>query len=161
MRRDALHDIHISFSCDQAPQPDQAPKTGLSAGADFGLKDFLTLSTGQRIAAPQPLNAQLRRLRKAQRVLSRKQKGSKARSRARLDVARVHSKVADVRTDWQWKQARMLLLTYDLLAFDLGFAALGAPSAAGRIMRQRPIQRGSVSARLPAGNDRGNFVHNS
>jgi putative transposase len=55
--------------------PDQAPKTGLSAGADFGLKDFLTLSTGQRIAAPQPLKAQLRRLRKAQRVLSRKQKG--------------------------------------------------------------------------------------
>jgi hypothetical protein len=33
--------------------------------------------------------------------------------------------VADVRTDWQWKQARTLLLTFDLLAFVLGFAALG------------------------------------
>ena len=53
--RDPLADIHITFSCDQVPQPQEAPKTGLSAGADFGLKDFLTLSTGERITAPQPL----------------------------------------------------------------------------------------------------------
>jgi len=118
VRRDALRDIHISFSCDQVQQPEQAPKTGLTAGADFGLKDFLTISTGERIAAPQPLKGQLRRLRKAQRVLSRKQKGSKARKRARLDVARVHRKVANVRNDWQWKQARMLLLTFDMLVFE-------------------------------------------
>jgi len=118
VRRDPLDDIYITFSCDQVPQPEQAPKTGLSAGADFGLKDFLTLSTRQRIAAPQPLKARLRRLRKAQRVLSRKQKGSKARKRARLDVARVHRKVGNIRNDWQWKQARMLLLTFDMLVFE-------------------------------------------
>ena len=41
----------------------------------------------------------------------------------------------------------------------LGFPALWAPSAAGQIVRQRPIQRGSVSARLPAGNDFGKFGH--
>jgi putative transposase len=85
--RDALMDIHLTFSCDQVAQPEQAPKTGQSAGADFGLKTFLTLSSGQRIAAPQPLKTELRRLRKAQRVLSRKQKGSMARSRACKDVA--------------------------------------------------------------------------
>jgi putative transposase len=99
VRRDALRDIQISFSCDQVQQPEQAPKTGLSAGADFGLKDFLTLSTGERIAAPQPLKAQLRRLRNTQRRLSRKQKGSKSRNRARVAVARVHRKVANVRND--------------------------------------------------------------
>ena len=118
VRRDALRDIHITFSCDNVPQPEQAPKTGLSAGADFGLKDFLTLSTGERIAAPQPLKARLRRLRMAQRALSRKQKGSKSRNRARLDVARVYRKVANVRNDWQWKQARMLILTFDMLVFE-------------------------------------------
>jgi putative transposase len=61
VRRDAMRNIHISFSCDQVLEPEQAPKTGLCAGADFGLKNFLTLSTGERIAAPQPLKAQLRR----------------------------------------------------------------------------------------------------
>jgi putative transposase len=118
VRRDALRDIHVTFSCDQVPLTEQAPKTGLTAGADFGLKDFVTLSTGERIAAPQPLKAQLRRLRKAQRVLSRKRKGSKSRNRARLDVARVHRKVANVRNDWQWKQARMLVTVFDLLVFE-------------------------------------------
>ena len=118
VRRDALRDIHITFSCEQVPQPEEAPKTGLSAGADFGLKNLLTLSTGEKIAAPQPLKSQLRHLRKAQRALSRKNKGSKARARAKLDVARVHKKVANVRSDWQWKHARMLLLTFDLLVFE-------------------------------------------
>jgi len=51
-------------------------------------------------------------------VLSRKQKGSKSRNRARLDVARVHRKVANVCNDWQWKQARMLLMTFDMLVFE-------------------------------------------
>ena len=82
------------------------------------MKDFLTLSTGEKIVAPQPLKAQLRHLRKAQRALSRKKKGSKSRNRARLDVARVHRKVANVRNDWQWKRVRMLLLMFDILAFE-------------------------------------------
>jgi putative transposase len=59
---------------------EQAPKTGESAGADFGLKNFLTISTGEKIAAPLPLKAELKHLRKAKRLLSRKQKGSKAES---------------------------------------------------------------------------------
>jgi putative transposase len=118
LRRDALRDIYVTFSCDGVPSTEQAPKTGLTAGADFGLKDFLTLTTGEKIAAPQPLKAELRHLRKAQRVLNRKQKGSKARKRARLDVARVHKKVANIRNDWQWKQARMLVTVFDLLVFE-------------------------------------------
>lgn len=118
IRRDSLSDICITFSCDGVPQPEQAPKTGQSAGADFGLKDFLTLSTGDKVAAPQPLKAELRHIRKAQRVLSRKQKGSKSRERARRDVARAHKKVANVRNDWQWKQALSLVLMFDLIAFE-------------------------------------------
>jgi putative transposase len=89
VRRDSLHDVYLTFSCDGVQQPEQAPKTGLSAGADFGLKDFLTLSTGDKIAAPQPLKAELRHIRKAQRVLSRKKRGSKSQKRASRDVARV------------------------------------------------------------------------
>jgi putative transposase len=115
VRRDALKDIHLTFSCDQVAQPEPAPKTGQSAGADFGLKTFLTLSTGEKIAAPQPLKTEMRHLRKAQRVLSRKQKGSRGRVRAQKEVARVHRKVANIRNDWQWKQARLLVTVFDLL----------------------------------------------
>lgn len=118
VRRDKLGDIYLTLSCDQVNQPEPAPKTGQAAGADFGLKTFLTLSTGEKIVAPQPLKTGLRHLRKAQRLLSRKRRGSKSRARARLAVARVYKKVANVRTDWQWKQARQLVLRFDLLAFE-------------------------------------------
>jgi putative transposase len=50
---------------------EQAPKTGKSAAADFGLMNFLTISTGEKIAAPLSLKAELRHPRKAQRLLSR------------------------------------------------------------------------------------------
>ena len=118
VRRDAIGDVYVTFSCEGVQQPEAAPKTGLSAGADFGLRTFLTLSNGERIAAPQPLKARLRQLRKVQRVLSRKQTGSRARKRARLAVARVHRKVANVRSDWHWKMARDLVERFDLLAFE-------------------------------------------
>jgi putative transposase len=117
VRRDALRDIHITFSS-EVPHHEEAPKTGLSAGADFGLKDFLTLSNGERIAAPQPLKGALRQLRKAQRTLSRKQKGSKAKNKLRLAVARVYRKVANLRTDWQWKTARDLVRRFDVITIE-------------------------------------------
>jgi putative transposase len=118
VRRDAIGDVYVTFSCEGVPQPDQAPKTGLSAGADFGLKDFLTLSTGERIAAPQPFKGALRHFRKAQWLLSRKQKGSNARNKSRLAVARLHRRAANLRADWQWKTARDLVRRFDVITIE-------------------------------------------
>jgi putative transposase len=118
IRRDAVGDVFLSFSCDEVPQPEPLPETGQSAGADFGLKTFVTLSTGQKVESPQPLKAALRAIRKAHRDLSRTQKGSKGRKKARQAVARVHRAVADLRDDWQWKLARTLVERFDALAFE-------------------------------------------
>ena len=53
------------------------PTTGQSVGADFGMKDaYLTLSTGEKIQHPQPLKHALNKLRRLNKALSRKQKGS-------------------------------------------------------------------------------------
>jgi putative transposase len=93
-------------------------RRGLTAGADFGLKDFLTLSTGQRIAAPQPFKAELRHLRKPERLLSRKQKGSNARKKSKLAVAWVHRRAANLRADWQWKTARDLVRRFDVITIE-------------------------------------------
>lgn len=125
VRRDGAGDVHLSFSCDQVVQPKPAPKTGESAGADLGLKTFVTLSTGEKIAAPQPLKDALRDIRKAHRALSRTQKGSNARKKAHKVVARAHRKVANLRDDWQWKLARELVMRFDFLAFEtLNFGAM-------------------------------------
>jgi putative transposase len=68
-------------------------------GIDAGINSLLTLSTGEHIANPQYERIDRRRLIKAQRELARKEKGSANRERARLKVARIHSRIADRRRD--------------------------------------------------------------
>jgi putative transposase len=66
-------------------------------GVDMGIKDLAVLSTGEVIPASQKLKASLKTLRRRSRNLSRKQKGSNRRARAKLQVAKLHARVANQR----------------------------------------------------------------
>ena len=81
------------------------PLPGLAAdvGIDLGLTHFAVMSDGRKVASPKFLRRAERNLRKAQKALSRKVKGSSNRDKARIKVARQHAKVADSRRDWQHK----------------------------------------------------------
>ncbi|SKB11271.1 transposase [Planktothrix sp. PCC 11201] len=83
--------------------PRQLPKNNNSVGIDLGITDFATLSNGEKVKSPQPLKKQLKRLRKLQRNLSRKQKGSKRREVARKKLAKLHTKISDIRNDFLHK----------------------------------------------------------
>lgn len=78
-------------------------------GIDLGLKDALITSGGQIIPNPKFYRKAEVRLAKAQRLLSRKQKGSKNRVKARLKVARVHARITDSRKDWSHKLTTKLM----------------------------------------------------
>ncbi len=78
-------------------------------GIDLGLKDFAVLRGGRVIENPRFFRRLERRLAKAQRVLSRKTKGSANRAKARLRVARIHEQIKDTRTDWVNKQVKALV----------------------------------------------------
>jgi putative transposase len=75
------------------------PKSDNQVGIDLGITSLLALSTGEKIANPKGFKAKYRKLRRAQKALSRKQKGSNNRHKARLKVARVHQEIADARKD--------------------------------------------------------------
>jgi putative transposase len=123
--RDATGRHYVSFSCADVPQSEPKPKTGETAGCDFGLKTFLTLSTGEKIQAPEPFKHSLRQIRYASRNYSRKQKGSRSQRRAQLILARAHRKVRNQRNDWHWKLAHDLTSRFDALAFeDLNIAGM-------------------------------------
>lgn len=77
-------------------------------GVDLGLKDALITSDGQVVQNPKFYRKAEAKLAKVQRLLSRKQKGSKNRAKARLKVARVHAKIADSRKDWSHKLTSQL-----------------------------------------------------
>ena len=74
-----------------------------AVGIDLGIKTALTLSTGETFEAPKPLKASLKRLKRAQRRLSRTVKGSKRRATQRLKVARIHRRIRNIRKDFSHK----------------------------------------------------------
>ncbi|WP_235687358.1 RNA-guided endonuclease InsQ/TnpB family protein [Mycobacteroides chelonae] len=79
------------------------PPTNREVGIDLGLTTFAVLSDGRAIASPRFLRRSERKLRLAQRALSRKRKGSNNRAKARARVAKVHANVSDSRKDWAHK----------------------------------------------------------
>jgi len=70
-----------------------------AVGLDVGISSLVTLSTGEKIANPKGFDKHYHKLRRAQKTLSRRQKGSRNRDKARLKVARIIAKISDQRKD--------------------------------------------------------------
>jgi len=84
-------------------------KTAKQLGIDLGIKDFATFSDGKRVANPKHLLSSMKKLKRLQRQLSRKVKGSKNRDKARIKVARLHSKIANQRADFLHKLSTQII----------------------------------------------------
>lgn len=82
----------------EEPTPPSALESD-ALGLDFGLKDLVITSEGQRFANPKALKRYLRRLQIRQRRLSRKVKGSKNRDKARQRLALTHERISNIRND--------------------------------------------------------------
>jgi len=98
--------------------PDVLPKAESVIGVDLGLKHFVVLSDGRKIASPRFLRRAEKRLRRAQRSLSLKQKGSRNRDKARVTVARVHARVADARRDFHHQLSTALIRENQAVAVE-------------------------------------------
>ena len=70
-----------------------------AVGVDLGVKDLAVLSTGERVAGPKSLKRELRALARANRRLSRRQRGSANRRKAASRLVRIHARVANVRRE--------------------------------------------------------------
>lgn len=86
-----------------APAPTTPTRLPRAAGIDVGLVDYAAIvysdGTREKIANPRYLRGAERKLRRAQKTLSRAQKGSRNRERARREVAAVHARVRNLRTN--------------------------------------------------------------
>ncbi len=115
--RDALGDVYITLT-EECTEVKPEPKTGKAEGFDMGIKDFLTGSDGERYTSPMFYKQNAHKLAKAQKVHSRKVKGSNNRARERKKVARIHKKTENQRTDHHWKLAIELCQKFDILFFE-------------------------------------------
>ncbi len=95
-----------------------APLNGGKIGADLGLKDFLITSEGKKHPNPRFYKRALKRLKRLQRSLSRKVKGSNNRNKQRLLVAASHEKVANQRLDMQHKLSLRLTCDNQVVAVE-------------------------------------------
>lgn len=98
--------------------PEPLPPVTNQTGIDLGISALLTLSTGEKVTNPKGYQAKLHKLRKAQKALSRKVKGSNNRQKARLRVARVHAEIADARKDRLHKLTTRLVRENQLIAVE-------------------------------------------
>ena len=86
-----------------------APQTDNSVGIDLGLTHFAILSNGEKVENPRLHKKMLRRIKKANRQLSRAKKESRRRKRRKLKLAKLHAKVKDQRTDFLHKLTTRLV----------------------------------------------------
>lgn len=90
----------VSFAVD-VPDTSHLPpaENQGTVGVDLGVAALATLSTGESVPGPKAHTALLKRLRCLSRSLSRKQKGSANREKARRKLARLHARIANIRAD--------------------------------------------------------------
>ena len=87
--------------------------SGNKVGIDLGLLSFLTDSEGHTVENPRHYRKAEKKLKRLQRHLSRKKKGSKNRKKARKHLAKAHLKVQRQREDFARKQANARLAAAD------------------------------------------------
>ena len=118
IKRDNVGDYSLYLVCEDSDPTEKHPLTGNEAGADFGMKTFLTLSDGIKIESPQFFKHMLNQIRSANKALSRKQQGSNAWYRAKRHLARLYKKIAQRRRDWFFKLSLRLVRRYDKIAIE-------------------------------------------
>lgn len=105
------------FSCEMAENNVIYPSKE-SIGIDVGLENFAVLSNGISIPNPRHLIRAEHKIKRLQRRLSRKVKGSANRRKARFRLAKQYLKVSNIRTDWLHKLSRSLTIRYDIIAIE-------------------------------------------
>jgi putative transposase len=90
---------YASITVDTSDPPVPPADNQGTVGVDLGIKALATLSTGETFEGPKALRTLLTRLRQLSRALSRKVKGSRNRAKAKLKLARLHARIANIRRD--------------------------------------------------------------
>ncbi len=122
--READGRYYASFVVEAAATP--LPVAASDIGIDLGLSVLAATSDGELIANPRHLRKAERRLVRAQRAMSSKNKGSANRAKARVRVAVQHRKVREARADHLHKTAlRLVRDNQAVYVEDLAVSGLG------------------------------------
>jgi putative transposase len=108
---------YVQFSINQERKEQHNP-TNRMVGIDVGLNHFYTDSDGNKIENPRFLRKAEKSLKRAQKLVSRRTKGSKNRLKAINKLGKTHLKISRRRKDFAVKTARAQILSADLVAIE-------------------------------------------
>lgn len=108
----------VKIICDNQKQPEIIKIPKKPVGIDIGIKTLLACSDGTIFENIKPLKQLEDRLAKAQRALSRKQCGSNRRKTQKLIVAKIHTKIRNIREDYLHKVSRIIVDRYDFVGLE-------------------------------------------
>lgn len=107
VKLDASGRFHVSLLVDTVIKP--LPQTDKSIGLDVGITSLIATSNGDKVSNPKHFRKLRSKLKRVQKSLSRKQKGSNNRHKQRQKVARVHRSISDSRKDFLHKLTTQLV----------------------------------------------------
>lgn len=104
-RENGTYYLVLLFDVDVQPKPPASGKVGI----DLGVKDFLTLSAGEKINYPDRLRRLEENIRREQRKLSRRRKDSSNYRKQKAVVAKAYAKLRHYREDFQHQLSHRLI----------------------------------------------------
>ena len=104
-RENGVYYLVLLFDVDVQPKPTVDGRVGI----DLGVKDFLTLSTGEKINYPDRLRQLEENIKQEQRKLSRRVKGSSNYRKQKATVAKVNAKLRHFRENFQHQVSHKLI----------------------------------------------------
>lgn len=110
-------DGYYAQFCVDVERKEKHDWTSRVVGIDVGLEFFYTDSDSVTVENPKFLRKSEKALKRFQRRLSKKQKGSNNRAKARIRLGRRHLKVSRQRKDWACKTAQALVKSADMIAY--------------------------------------------
>jgi len=97
---------------------DKHPQVNQNIGLDLGIKSYLVTSTGEVIDNPKCYRTQKRKLRKANKKLSRSVKGSNNRVKAKTKLARTYERITKLRDDFLHKLSTRLIRENNIICIE-------------------------------------------
>lgn len=94
------------------------PKTGKAIGVDVGITDVAVTSAGEKHPNHKFTKKYEKKLSRAQKILSRRVKGSRRWENQRTAVAKIYAKISNSRKDVLHKISKEIVKNYDFIAVE-------------------------------------------
>lgn len=108
----------VSITVDTEDRRQHRNENQEAVGVDLGVSALATLSTGEVIQGPKAYSKLVKRLVRLSRSLSRKERGSKNREKARRKLARLHARIANIRQEGLHQRTTSLARRFSIIGIE-------------------------------------------